>query len=120
YRGDKQTCATCAGRAKCTPGKGARTISRSEHEEHIEALRQRMGSEEAKQLYKLRKQTVEVANADMKAHRQLRKVSGRGLKRVDAQVGLTVLAHDLVALDGLRRKRQARVAATATPCPAGP
>jgi hypothetical protein len=106
YRGEQQSCAACPKRAKCTPGKGARTISRSEYEEHVEALRERMKSEEAKQLYKLRKQTVELANADMKEHRKLRKLSGLGLKRAEAQVGLTVLAHDLVALDGLRRKRQ--------------
>jgi Transposase DDE domain len=82
----------------------------------VEALRERMKTEEAKQLYKLRKQTVERANADLKEHRALRKLSGLGLKRAAAQVGLTVLAHNLVVLDGLRRKRQ-KGADRATPCP---
>src|SRR5581483_1080347 len=67
YRGDAGTCAACPARAQCTPGKGPRSISRSEHEELIEALRARMQTAEAKQLYKLRKQTVELANADLKA-----------------------------------------------------
>jgi transposase len=115
YRGEPATCAACPVRSKCTPGKGARTISRSEYEEHLEALRERMKGEEAKRLYRLRKQTVELANADMKGNRGLRRLSGRGLKRADAQVGLTVLAHDLVVLDGLRSKRQ-QGAAVATPC----
>jgi transposase len=118
YRGDPQSCAACPQRAHCTPGKGPRTISRSEYEGHVEALRERMKSAEAKQLYKLRKQTVELANADMKEHRALRKLSGRGLGRAAAQVGLTVLAHDLVSLDGLRRKRQ-HGAEHATPSPPG-
>jgi transposase len=118
YRGEQQSCAACPKRAQCTPGKGARTISRSEYEEHVEALRERMKSEEAKQLYKLRKQTVELANADMKEHRELRKLSGLGLKRAEAQVGLTVLAHDLVALNGLRRNRQ-KEAERANPSPPG-
>lgn len=106
YQGDEQTCGGCTARAKCTPGKGARTISRSEYEEHIEELRERMKAEEARRLYKLRKQTVELANADLKGHRGLRRLSGRGTSRAEAQVGLTVLANNLVALDGLRRKRE--------------
>jgi transposase len=115
YRGDEQVCRTCPSRGHCTGGKGARTISRGEHEEHIEALRERMKDEEAKKLYKQRKQTVELANADMKEHRCLRKLSGRGTTRAATQVGLVVLAHDLVALDGLRRKRGREDAAAATP-----
>jgi transposase len=118
YRGDEPTCAACPARGRCTPGRGARTISRGEHEGLIEELRERMKGEEAKQLYKLRKQTVELANADLKAHRGLRRLSGRGLRRADAQVGLAVLAHNLVALDGLRRQREER-AAGATLSPPG-
>jgi hypothetical protein len=116
YRGEQAICAACCKRSECTPGKSARTISRSEYEEHIEALRQRMNSGEAKQLYKLRKQTVELANADMKGHRELRRLSGLGLKRAQTQVAFTVLAHDLVALDGLRRNPQ-KGAKAATPSP---
>jgi transposase len=114
YRGDEPVCAACPSRRQCTAGKGARTISRSEHEEHIEALRERMKSDEAKTLYRERKKTVELANADLKEHRRLRKLSGRGKERAATQVGLVVLAHDLVALDGLRRQRQRENAAAAT------
>jgi transposase len=117
YRGDEQVCAACSARGNCTGGKGARTISRGEHEEHIEALRERMKDRDAKTLYKQRKQTVELANADMKQHRSLRKLSGRGKTRAATQVGLVVLAHDLVTLDGLRRKREREEAAAATPSP---
>jgi hypothetical protein len=115
YQGDVQVCRACPSRRQCTGGKGARTISRGEHEEHIEALRERMNGDEAKKLYRQRKQTVELANADMKEHRRLRKLSGRGKRRATTQVGLVVLAHDLVALDGLRRKREREEAAAATP-----
>jgi transposase len=63
YRGEPSRCAACPMRSRCTPGQGARTISRSEHEERIEALRERMRSEEARQLYRLRKQTVELSRS---------------------------------------------------------
>jgi hypothetical protein len=57
-----------------------------------------MKTEEAKTLYRLRSQTVELAFADMKQHRSLRRLSGRGLRRAKAQVATTVLAHNLLAL----------------------
>ena len=115
YQGDERTCGRFAAREECTPGKGARTISRSEYEEHLEELRERMKGEEARRLYKRRKQTVELANADLKEHRGSRRLSGRGQKRAEAQVGLTVLANNLVALDGSRRRRKER-ATVVTPC----
>ena len=62
---------------------------------------------------------MELANADLKEHRGLRRLSGRGQKRAEAQVGLTVLANNLVALDGLRRKR-GEEATVVTPCQVDP
>jgi transposase len=116
YRADESACHGCDRRGECTPGKGARSISRSEHEDQIEALRERMKGEESRALYRLRKQTVERLNADLKQHRGLRRLSGRGLKRARTQLGLVVLAHNLITLDKLRRKRAEGVA-TATPSP---
>ena len=57
-----------------------RTISRAEHEELIEALRARMQTDEAKNLYRLRRQTVELSYADLTEHRKLRRFSGHGFK----------------------------------------
>jgi transposase len=117
YKAEEATCRACGQRGECTAGKGARGISRGEHEEEIEALRERMKGEGAKALYRLRKQAVERINADVKQHRGLRRLSGRGLARARTQVGLVVLAHNLVTLDKLRRERSEGVA-VATPSPA--
>lgn len=105
YRCPPSHCQECSQQAACTavPHKG-RTISRSEHEEEIEALRQRMATPEAKELYRQRSQTVELVNADWKQHRKLRRFSGRGLKRAECQVALIVLAHNLVTLAALRKQ----------------
>jgi Transposase DDE domain len=99
YRCPAEHCAACPLQPRCTknPTTG-RTISRSEHEALIEALRARMQTPEAKELYRLRRQTVELVNADWKEHRRLRRFSGRGLARARCQVGLIVLAHNLVTL----------------------
>jgi transposase len=113
YRCAPSHCQDCPRRGDCTkvPEKG-RTVSRSEHEEQIEALRQRMAAAEAKQLYRQRCQTVELVNADWKQHRKLRRFSGRGLRRAGCQVALIVLAHNLVTLATL--EKNARDAAVET------
>ena len=95
YRCDPGHCQGCPLQAWCTPApQSGRTVSRSEHEGLFEALRARMATAEAQQLYRLRGQTVERSFADVKGHRQLRRFSGRGLARVRVEVGLCVLAHN--------------------------
>ena len=69
-----------------------------ENEELLDELRERMQTPEAKTLYKLRSQTVELAYADMKEHRGLRRFRSRGLRRAKTQVGLIVLTHNLLAV----------------------
>lgn len=97
YRCPPEHCRVCPLRAQCTPNPDAgRTISRGEHEELIDALQQRMQTPAAKELYRLRRQTVELVNADFKEHRHFRRFSGRGLLRANAEVGLQVLVNNLL------------------------
>jgi transposase len=97
YRCPPEHCRVCPLREQCTPNPEAgRTISRGEHEDLIEALRQRMQTDEAKALYRLRRQTVELVNADFKEHRKIRRFSGRGLRRAETEIGLLVLVNNLL------------------------
>jgi transposase len=115
YRCPPVHCAACPLQQQCAKNpQTGRTVSRSEYEEEVEALRQRLASAEAKVLYKLRKQTVELVNADWKEHRRLRRFSSRGLTRVRCQVGLLVLAHNLLTL---RTEEKKKVAASAAVSP---
>jgi transposase len=111
YRCPPVHCLSCPLQARCTktPASG-RAVTRQEHEGLIEALRARMGTAESKALYRLRSEKVELVNADWKEHRKLRKFSGRGLSRVRCEVGLTVLAGNLVILEAEERKAQAKKA----------
>lgn len=98
YRADAATCSACPLKARCCPkSKSGRNLSRSEHEELIEAHRRKMDTPEAKAIYKLRRQTVETSFGDSKQHRNFRRVNGRGLLKAKIHAGLTVLAHNLVA-----------------------
>jgi hypothetical protein len=109
YRCAPEHCQGCPLQPRCAtkPGSG-RSVTRQEHEELIEALRSRMATLEAKALYRLRSQKVELVNGDWKQHRQLRRFSARGLKRVRCEVGLLVLAHNLVTLLTQEKKVQAK------------
>lgn len=49
--------------------------------EHVAAWRKRMGTEEAKEIYKERAATSERANADMRQHRGLRHLPIRGIEK---------------------------------------
>lgn len=97
YRCPPEHCQGCPLQPRCTatPASG-RAVSRQEHEELIEALRARMATLEGKALYRVRSQTVELVNADLKEHRKLQRFSGRGLKRVRCEMGLIVLAHNIL------------------------
>jgi len=113
YRADASDCAACALKSSCTRKNAtARTVRRQEHEELVEELKERMKRPESKEAYRLRGCAVERRFADAKEHRGLRRFSGRGLARADAQVGLTMLAHNLRVLDQLRERR--RLGETAT------
>jgi hypothetical protein len=95
YQCPKEHCQACPRQSECTSGKNGRMISRSEHEELIDALKARLKTTEAKAILRRRGQTVERLNADFKQHRGLQRVSGRGLKNARVEVGLLVLSHNL-------------------------
>ena len=99
YRCSPQHCRSCPRQVTCStnPNRG-RSVKRSEHEALVDAHRARMATTEAKSLYRLRGQTVELGFADFKQHRSMRQFSGRGLSRAQRQVGLTVLVHNLLAV----------------------
>jgi hypothetical protein len=99
YRCSPQHCRACPRQVSCStnPNRG-RAVKRSEHEALVEAHRARMATKEAKTLYRLRCQTVELGFADFKQHRSMRQFSGRGRDRAQRQVGLTVLVHNLLVV----------------------
>ena len=70
-----------------------------------------METPQAKAIYRLRKQTVELQYADMKQNRNFRGLSGRGLRRARIEVGLTELVYNLMIVERvLRNRREAKPA----------
>ena len=97
-------CVGCDLHSRCTkaPEKG-RTVRRDRHQDQIDALQTRMETVEAKLLYRQRGQSIERVFGDFKEHRNLRRFRGRGIRRARAQLGLTVLGHNLRIIHNLRQ-----------------
>src|SRR5439155_6164743 len=107
YRCAKEHCQKCPLAGRCTGSAKGRTIKRSEHEELIVKNQAKMQTPEARAIYKRRCQTVELRFADTKTHRDLRRFSGPGLKRVRIEVGLLVLSHNLLVVQAARQRKAA-------------
>ena len=60
--------------------------------------RQRMGTEEAKEIYKERAATAETTNADLKTHRGLDRLTVRGLPKVECVVLWAALTYNILKL----------------------
>lgn len=115
YRGDASTCQACPLREQCTTSqKSGRSLRRSEHEDLIVAHRAWMETDEAKTVYRLRGQTIEIVFADVKEHRGLRRFSGRGLARARTEFALEVLLHNLLVFYRSLSQRQNAMASNPT------
>lgn len=103
FRLTPDICQACPLAARCLkPGAKCRTIKRLEGQELLDAQRAKMTPEVASQSRRIRSQTVERAFADVKEHRKLRRLHGRGLSRAKAEIGLNVLAQNALTLFRLR------------------
>ena len=98
YRCSPEHCRGCPLQTRCAknPDRG-RAVKRSQHETLVEKHRARMATDAVKQLYKRRKQTVELGFADSKENRGLRRFPRRGLANARTHVGLLVLTNNLIA-----------------------
>ncbi len=76
--------------------------ARAGDSEAVGQWRQRMGTEEAKQIYKQRAATAETVNADAKQHRGLDALRVRGLEKVAGSATLFVLTYNLLRMLSLR------------------
>jgi hypothetical protein len=105
YQCPPEHCQECPLKHRCVkdPTKG-RLVTRVEGEELLEQHRLKMATPRAQELRKLRGQVIERGFGDAKQHRNLRKLHGRGLHRVKAEVGLVVLVQNALMMHRLRQK----------------
>ena len=71
-------------------------LPREGDSEAVAAWRQRMGTDQAKEIYRQRAATAETVNADAKAHRGLDALAVRGLVKVAGSAGLFALTYNVL------------------------
>ena len=94
------------------PERMAQAGQQGDHSAEVEAWRERMRTDEAKEQYKARAGLVENVNAQVKGRYGLTQVTVRGLKKVKSVALLVALAHNLAAhgqplVDALRARQSA-------------
>jgi hypothetical protein len=89
-------CQSCSFYKQCAGGKTSRTLQRSIVHREREEMRERLRSEEGKQRYKLRGQTVEPVFGQMKTNRGLDRLLLRGIEGAKAELALALLVHNVM------------------------
>jgi transposase len=92
YRGE--SCRGCAVKEVCTTGP-ARRITRDGRERLVEVMREKLRSEEGREIYKKRLYTVEPVMGDLKWNRMKPALSLRGLEKVRGEFCLMCLVHNV-------------------------
>jgi transposase len=92
YRGE--SCSECPVRERCTAGE-ARTVSRDGREPLLEAMRQKLRTEEGKRIYAKRGYTVEPVFGEMKWDGRKPSMSLRGCMKVRGEFLLMCLVHNV-------------------------
>ena len=87
YKSDPDVCVNCPMKAQCTGSKGCqKVVTRHVWEGYMERAEDVRHSEKGREVYKLRKETVERVFADGKVNHGLRYTQYRGLARLKMQV----------------------------------
>ena len=106
YQCSPEHCRGCPLASQCLrAGSKSRVIKRMEGQELLDVLREKMKTPEGQARRKQRGAVIERAFADSKQQRNCRRLHGYGHQRARAEVGLVVLAQNVMTLHRLRQSR---------------
>jgi transposase len=106
YRANRLDCQACPFLKQCCPKTRSRWLTRIQNTEAVQAFREKMRSETARQIYKRRKQIAEFPNAWIKDKLGLRKFRLRGLVKVRTETIWACLTYNVQQWIRLRWKLQ--------------
>jgi len=95
YRASVTDCQGCPFQDQCCPKNSPRRVVRIEHSPAVKAFRAKMGTEEAKQLYRSRAQIAEFPHAWIKEKLGLRRFRLRGRQKVRAEAVWACLTYNI-------------------------
>jgi len=88
-------CHACVFRAKCTSNQGGRSIARRDDESAVDTMNERMKTWEGRTMVEVRKTLCEHPFGTIKRGFGQRDLLLKGLRKVNGEVGLTMMAYDL-------------------------
>jgi transposase len=106
YQANSADCQVCPFFKQCSPTTNARWLTRIENSPAVQAFRQKMATDEARQIYKRRKQVAEFPNAWIKDKLGLRKFRLRGLVKIRTEMIWACLTYNIQQWIRLRWKGQ--------------
>jgi transposase len=111
YRAQASDCQGCAVKSQCCPGNRVtgRSVHRGEELAEVTAFRQKMQTEQAREIYRQRAQVAETPNLWIKAKFGIRQFSVRGLRKVGMEALWACLTYNLCVWMRLRWKQRVAV-----------
>jgi transposase len=91
-------CKSCVHFKDCANGRKSKYIWVSIHRDFVERMRQKLSTEEAKRIYKLRKITVEPVLGNLSHNLGFREFLLRGIEKVKVEYSLMCTAHNLLKI----------------------
>jgi len=98
-------CPTCPHQKACCKKQNYKRITAPPHDKLINQIKEKMQTEEGKEIYKLRMQTVETGFGDIKHNKKFRSFLLRGLEKVKIEWNLVCMASNLVKINNLLKGR---------------
>ena len=97
YRAEKADCQACPAKGQCCPKnqKAGRSINRISEFPEVLEFREKMQTEEAREVYRQRSQVAETPNLWIKAKFKLRQFSVRGLRKVGMEALWACITYDI-------------------------
>lgn len=108
YKGEE--CSGCKVQSACTRQRGGiRYIKVFPYEVERKAIREKMKTQRAKELYALRSRTMEPMFGDIKENKGMRGFLTRGLKKVRTEFNLACIASNLMKIKGHLKENNSNV-----------
>lgn len=119
YRADKGVCHACPAKGQCCPKnqKAGRSINRISEFPEVLEFREKMQTEEAREVYKQRSQVAETPNLWIKAKFKLRQFSVRGLRKVGMEALWACITYNIRLWIRLRWRTKMAFAEALPQCP---
>ncbi|MFH1063986.1 MAG: IS1182 family transposase [Candidatus Woesearchaeota archaeon] len=107
-----QDCRTCPHQKTCCKSANYRTVIALPQDKLFQRIKKKLQTPDGKAIYRLRKQTVETAFADLKHNKKFRNFLLRGLEKVKIEFNLACIAHNLVKINNLIKTKGISLANT--------